>query len=200
MGKGNTVSGTRQAASFGFTLVEVLVAITLFTIVVTTAVSALVVIIDANRKAQNISSTVNNAFFTFEVLTRLLRTGVNYHCGSAGTHTAPRDCVNGDNEVYFTDDRGNFVHVWHDTAATGSIMMEVDSTAPMNGGDFEPAYSLTSPDFDVETLLFHVTGSPLNDAVQPRTTIVMYGVTNADTQESSSLKLQSTVAQRMIDL
>jgi prepilin-type N-terminal cleavage/methylation domain-containing protein len=185
----------------GFTLVEVLVAVTLFTIVVTTAVSALIVILDANRKAQNISTTVNNAFFTFEIMTRLMRTGINYHCGSAGTRTAPRDCVNGDSEVYFTDDRGRFVHIWHDTSATGSIMMEVDSTVPMNGSPFEPAYSLTAPDFDVETLLFHVTGSTISaDTEQPKTTIVLHGITNAGTPESSSLKLQSTVVQRMLDL
>jgi prepilin-type N-terminal cleavage/methylation domain-containing protein len=185
----------------GFTLVEVLVAVALFTIVVTTAVSALIVILNANRKAQNISTTVNNAFFTFEVMTRLLRTGLNYHCGDAGAHTAPRDCATGDNEVYFTDDRGQFVHIWHDTSDdVGVVMIEVDSTPPMNGGNFDPAYALTASDFDVETLLFHVTGSTIGDTEQPKTTVVLDGVTNPGTKESSALKLQSTVAQRMLDL
>jgi hypothetical protein len=79
-------------------------------------------------------------------------------------------------------------------------MMEVDTTGTANGVVFGSAYALTAPDFDVETLLFHVTGSTIGDTVQPKTTIVLNGVTNAGTAESSSLKLQSTVVQRMLDL
>jgi prepilin-type N-terminal cleavage/methylation domain-containing protein len=188
--------------STGFTLVEVLVAVALFTIVVTTAVSALLIILDANRKAQNISNTINNAFFTFETMARLMRTGVNYHCGGSGSLDEPNDCPNGDSEVYFTDDRGQFVHVWLDVSGgVGTIMQEVDDDGAQNGISFGPEYPLTSDDFDVETLLFHVTGSDISgDTEQPKTTITFHGISKPGTPESSELKLQTTVTQRMIDL
>ena len=187
----------------GFSLVEVLVATALFTVVVVVAVSALLVILDANRKAQNIANTINNTFFSFETMTRLMRTGSNYHCGAGGTLTVPQDCVNGDTQVYFTDDRGQFVHIWFDTSsATGTIMEEIDSTNK-NGTTFDAAYPLTTDDFSVQQLLFTVSGSqPVSssDRNQPMTTIVLYGITNKNGRGSSDLKLQSTVTQRILDI
>lgn len=186
----------------GFTLVEVLVSVALFTIVMTTAVSALIIILDANRKAQNISNTINNAFFTFETMSRLMRTGVNYHCGGGGSTDSPQDCPNGDNEMFFTDDRGQFVHVWlTEASGVGTIMQEADEDGASNGVSFGPEYPLTSDDFDVETLLFTVTGSDItSDTEQPKTTITFHGISNPGTPESSELKLQTTVTQRVIDL
>lgn len=192
-----------QNNNTGFTLVEVLVSVALFTVVVTTAVSALIIILDANRKAQNISSTINNAFFTFETMSRLMRTGVNYHCGGGGSTDSPQDCVNGDNEMFFTDDRGQFVHVWlTEVSGIGTIMQEADPNGATTGGiSFGPEYPLTSDDFDVETLLFTVTGSDIvSNTEQPKTTITFHGISNPGTSESSELKLQTTVTQRVIDL
>jgi prepilin-type N-terminal cleavage/methylation domain-containing protein len=188
--------------SSGFTLVEVLVSVALFVIVVTTAVSALLVILDANRKAQSISNTINNTFFTYETMSRLMRTGLNYHCGSGGQITEPNDCPNGDDEIYFTDDRGQFVHIWLDrSSGNGVVMQEVDPNGAGNGVSFGPEYELTAADFDVQTLRFIVTGSTVaSDTEQPMTTIILHGVANAGTPESSELKLQTTVTQRMIDL
>ena len=187
----------------GFSLIEVLVATALFTVVVTIAVSALLVILDANRKAQNISNTINNAFFSFETMTRLLRTGAGYHCGTGGTITVPQDCAQGGKDIYFTDDRGQFVHLWYDTSsATGSVMQEVDSTNK-NGTAFAAAYPLTADDFQVDQMLFTVTGSlPVSgsDRAQPMTTIVLSGVTNKNGRGQSDLKLESTVTQRILDI
>ena len=188
----------------GFTLIEVLVAVALFTIVVTVSVGALLVILDSNRKAQNISNTINNAFFSFETITRLMRTGVSYHCGSSGSITSPRDCPSGDTEAYFTDDRGQFVHITFDTStATGTIMEEIDVDGASNGVSFGPEYPLTADDFDVEYLVFTITGSETvsgGDRNQPLTTVVLDGITNKGKKWESELKLQSTVAQRMLDL
>jgi prepilin-type N-terminal cleavage/methylation domain-containing protein len=187
----------------GFSLVEVLVATTLFTVVVVIAVGSLLVILDANRKAQSIANTINNTFFSFETMTRLMRTGSGYHCGAGGTITSPQDCSTGDTQVYFTDDRGQFVHIWFDTTSgTGTIMEEIDSTNK-NGTAFAAAYPLTTDDFSVQQLLFTVTGSlPVSgsDRNQPMTTIVLYGVTNKNGRGTSDLKLQSTVTQRILDI
>ncbi len=186
----------------GFTLIEVLVSVALFVIVVTTAVSALLVVLDANRKSQSISNTINNTFFTFETMSRLMRTGLNYHCGSSGQVTAPNDCPNGDDEIYFTDDRGQFVHIWLDTSnGNGVIMQEVDQNGAGNGVSFGPQYELTSENFDIKTLRFVVTGSTIaGNTEQPMTTITLHGIADEGTPQSAELKLQTTVTQRMIDL
>lgn len=190
----------------GFTLVEMLVSTAIFVTVVTVAVSALIVVLDASRKAQNMSNTINNAFFSMETMARLMRTGYNYHCrtSASGGADGPQDCPNGGSHIYFTDDRGYFVHIWHDTSSSpGVIKQEVDQSGAANGVSFGTEYAITSPNFDVESLVFHVSGSdPLSDGntVQPLTTISLEGVTNGGGQEESRLRLQTSVAQRMLDL
>lgn len=64
----------------GFTLVEILVALMIFSLVVVVALAALVRIVDANRKAQTIQDAVINLSFTMESMTRELRTGSTYYC------------------------------------------------------------------------------------------------------------------------
>lgn len=190
----------------GFTLIEVLVATAIFVTVVTVAVSALIVVLDASRKAQNMSNTINNAFFSMETMARLMRTGYNYHCrtNASGSADNAQDCPTGGSHIYFTDDRGYFVHIWHDTSASlGVIKQEVDQSGATNGISFGTEYAITSPNFDVESLVFHVSGSePLSDGdtEQALTTISLDGVTNSGAQEESRLRLQTSVTQRMLDL
>jgi hypothetical protein len=169
-------------------------------------VSALVTILDANRKAQSVSTSINNAFFAFENLTRLLRTGLYYHCGDdGGSKTTNRMLVNdcassppvstdGESAISFIDDRSKLVRIWLDSSSgTGVVMEQVDTETP---------YGLTSADFDVSKLMFYVSGSVpgVADGKQPKTTIVLEGITNAGTPEKSELHLQSTVTQRTIDI
>ena len=63
-----------------FTLIEILVALSIFAIVVVVALAALVKIIDANKKSQTIQDAVVNMSFTMESMTRELRTGSTYYC------------------------------------------------------------------------------------------------------------------------
>lgn len=64
----------------GFTLVEMIVALMIFSMVAVVALAALVKIIDANRKAQTIQDAVVNMSFVMESMTRELRTGSVYYC------------------------------------------------------------------------------------------------------------------------
>lgn len=64
----------------GFTLVEIMVALMIFSLVVVVALAALVRIVDANRKAQTIQDAVVNLSFSMESMTRELRTGSAYYC------------------------------------------------------------------------------------------------------------------------
>ncbi len=64
----------------GFTLVEMMVALMIFSIVAVVALTALVRIIDANKKAQTIQDVVVNMSFTLESMTRELRSGSSYYC------------------------------------------------------------------------------------------------------------------------
>ncbi|MDE1975434.1 MAG: type II secretion system protein [Patescibacteria group bacterium] len=64
----------------GFTLVEMIVSLMIFSIVAVVALAAMVKIIDANRKAQTIQDAVTNISYALDSMSRELRTGSNYYC------------------------------------------------------------------------------------------------------------------------
>lgn len=64
----------------GFTLVEMIVSIAIFTIVAVIAVGALLKIIDANKKAQSLKTTINNVHYLLDSMSREVRTGSRYYC------------------------------------------------------------------------------------------------------------------------
>ncbi len=75
----------------GFTLVEIIVAMMIFSIVAVVALAALVKIIDANKKAQTTQDAVIGLSFALEAMSREIRTGSNIRCetGSSGNFSNP---------------------------------------------------------------------------------------------------------------
>ncbi len=66
----------------GFTLIEMIVSLALFSIVITISVGALLVLIATNQQLQSEQSVMTNLSFALDSMTREIRTGYNYHCDS----------------------------------------------------------------------------------------------------------------------
>lgn len=64
----------------GFTLVEALVSLGIFSIVVVAASGVILSIISSNKKNQAISSVVNNLNYSIESMVRDIKTGYKYQC------------------------------------------------------------------------------------------------------------------------
>lgn len=67
-----------QNLSQGFTLLEMIVAIFIFSIVVTIASGAMLSMINANRKAQALKTVMNNVNLALDSMSRDIRFGTNY--------------------------------------------------------------------------------------------------------------------------
>ncbi len=65
----------------GFTLVEMIVALGVFSIVATVALGALMKIISANRKAQTLQTSITNLNFALESMSREFRDSKYFQCG-----------------------------------------------------------------------------------------------------------------------
>lgn len=70
----------------GFTLVEMLIAVALFSIVMLISTATIFSIIGGNRKAQAINAVSNNLNFAIESMVRDIKTGYGYTC--KGAHIA----------------------------------------------------------------------------------------------------------------
>lgn len=165
----------------GFTLVEMLVSISLFAMVVTMSVGVLLVLIDANGRAQSMQLVMTNLSFALDSMTREIRTGTNWYCGdSAGEPPIPtdasdsaaatEDCADGNyisisesgnslTEGYATDR----VTYWFDDDAhgtvggenVGAIMRKLGGPSGSDSG----WVALTGKDVDIDKVVFRVDGT-----------------------------------------
>ncbi len=169
-----------RSSSVGFTLVEMIVAIFVFSVVMVIATGALASIIGANRKAQAVKSVMNNIAFSVDSMTRALRVGTDYHCSGGACSR------NGSDSLTFTDVDGREIE-YRFNENDGQIERSID------GAGFLP---LTAPEVVIERLTFYVDGVDANG--QPRVLIVVSGHAGAGRAETT-FDIQTLVSQRILD-
>jgi prepilin-type N-terminal cleavage/methylation domain-containing protein len=64
----------------GFTLIEILISLSIFTVVVVFSCGVILSIVSSNKKNQAISSVVNNLNYSIESMIRDISTGFSYQC------------------------------------------------------------------------------------------------------------------------
>ena len=204
---------TRSQA--GFTLVEMLVAVSLFAVVMTVSIGALLSLIDANRKAQAIQSVMNNLNVALDGMVRNIRMGHTYHCGSANetnktTLSTAADCTSGGALIAFEPfggSRASNADQWVYWFEDGRLYKSEDSR--------DTQLPITAPEIQIDSFQVFVTGaqntlSGNGDTVQPRVVIVLEGTAGAEnnpfgvlgTSERirTTFTIQSAASQRLLDL
>ena len=219
----------------GFSLVEVLVALAIFTIVITTVNGALVVLINANSKSNHTQEVITNLMFALDGMTRRVRTGFGYHCipptssnkfnhptnGGSLKATSTQDCLGGlslsfvdtegalgdkgyEKRLVYSFDKDYHTKPDHDPDRGAIIVREFikpsDNSDEINDLLGDP-YPITSEQVDITNAFFTVRNSDHDDTdhLQPSVTFVLEGeiIFKGST---TSLQLQSTVAQRVLDI
>ena len=215
----------RSVTQSGFTLVEMIVSLALFSVVITIAVGALLVLIASNERFQEEQSVMTNLSFAIDSMTREIRTGVNYFCDSQdsanGVSAGQRifqngqdlsfeptqDCQNGNS----SDRRYHGISfVEGGQSITGSadtrIVYFFDDTEGkiyrrVSGND---AQSIVSSGIFIENAEFFVTGSdPLSDGsseIDQATVSIVIEARETDSAADSTYNIQTTVVQRTLDI
>lgn len=182
----------------GFTLIEIMVSVSVFMIIMTISMGTIVTIVDANRKSQTLRTVMDNLNFTIEAMTRTIRFGTNYHCDVTDTTpaiTSPNDCVSGASSIVVKASNGDTVTY---KLVGGQIKRDVDRLVGIDTYD----YALTSPDVFIATTTFRVIGSypySSGNLFQPQVIIVISGYSGTKATSKSSFGLQTTVSQRVFD-
>jgi prepilin-type N-terminal cleavage/methylation domain-containing protein len=179
----------------GFTLVEILVSVMIFSIVMLIAVGALLSMLDANRKAQVLKSSINNLSFALENMSRQMRAGSSYHCGT-GTLTEPLDCINGASQFAFEKYGGN------PASANDQVVYRLSNNRIERSLDGGAVYlPITAPEVVVEELMFYVVGAPPTDSPkeQPKVIITMRGYAGENQRIRTEVRLETMVTQRTLD-
>lgn len=196
---------THAQASRGFTLVELIVATALFSIVMLVSVGALLSLVGANHKVQSLQSVMDNLNISLDGMERAIRMGSNFHgaggdlnCGGSDYQTT-HDCVDG-GTIFAFEPYGNTSSdqpwIYSYDAVTKRLYKSENGAAPI---------AITAPEVSIDSLKFYVVGSDRGcsvtpcDTVQPKVVIVVKGTAGAD-KAKTTFHVQVTAVQRLLDL
>lgn len=188
-----------------------MVSVAIFAVVMVIALGALLAISAADRKAETIGAVMNNLNFAVESMTRNIRTGVDYHCGT----TAGGDCTAGDVLFKFTSAAGLATVYKYDTSAScgqtgavkGCILRCTGGTCDSDNGTnylpiTAPEVIITNVNTSGSGLEFYLRGSTLGSAgdnVQPNVVITVTGYVAISDTQKSQFALQTSATQRLYD-
>lgn len=170
----------------GFTLIEMIVAVGLFSVVMLISVGALLSLVGANRKAQALQSVMNNLSIAVDGMVRSIRMGSGYSCDAGGDCAGGGDVFSfvpfgGGDRWFFYEDGGRLYR-----STTGSTF------------DGQP---LTAPEIRIDTLKFYAIGTTPGDTVQPKVVIELQGTAGTDKMKTTTtFSIQATAVQRILDI
>jgi prepilin-type N-terminal cleavage/methylation domain-containing protein len=190
-----------------FTLIEMMVAVSIFAIVMMVGVGALLTMVEVNKRAQGINSVMNNLNAAVEQMSRSIRVGSSYYCGATANPPAPatlatqQDCqVSGGLLLAFEETGGNVDDVNDQTVyrLNGTQLERSLKQSGANGS----WVALTAPEVVITNFKFYVTGSTPtsgNDFTQPRVLMIIKGTATVQ-GGPTEFTIQSSVTQRLIDI
>lgn len=185
LGVKRQTSNVKRPRTRGFTLVEMIVSLGLFTIIMFIATSAFLSVVNADRKARAVRIAVDNLNIALEDMSRRIKTGYSYYCGSVGeTLDTVNDCPAGSNTLFFTNQDGTRMKY----ALIGPAI-------------FRDTTQVTSPEVTITGLKYLVSGSGTllsGNKQQPMVVIVVDGSLGSGAA-STTFKMQTSITQRVYD-
>ena len=185
----------------GFTLVEMLVAVSIFAIVMTISIGTLIVLLSAAGVAQSAQSITSNLSFAVDTIARHIRTGYDYYC----TNTVPADgaalpssigdCVDGASVFVFTEQNQS-------GSGTQRVAYRFDSTEQALFQKVEDGswVRLTSTEVIINPFSFTLVGSAEGDDVQPTVRILLKAEPADERANVYPFHIQTTVTSKQLNI
>ncbi|MEN9647627.1 MAG: hypothetical protein RLY57_431 [Candidatus Parcubacteria bacterium] len=172
----------------GFSLIELMVAVSIFAIVMVISMGAILTVVNGNKKNQTMQVAINNLNFAVESMTRSIKTGYNYSIGDACKSlslniTEDQNGLGGDDRVTYSlqqfsgdnDNYGLFIDN-QDTGYSGFV---------------------TAPDLNITKLCFMQERE--DQGLQPYVAVVIQGETTGSKAElKTAFNLYTSVTQRQV--
>ncbi len=172
----------KKVQTGGFTLVELIISVGIFSLLMVLSVGALLAVVSANKNAQGIKSAVENLNFSLETMARTIRSGSNYVCEDTNSDGK---C----NHISFYDRSGAYevfnenVGVKIDYYLYGATLMRTVSGA-------NPV-AMTSSDVSVNLLRFDI-----DIMKQPNVLIIIDGLVNYKNTLETKFQIETLAVQR----
>ncbi len=180
----------------GFTLIEMLVSVALFSIVMTIVAAAYLNLINLDRQTHATNDIVNNLNFAVDSIARTIRTGTVYSCGSATDSYGDCPTVPGTAMSLTNDQSQSVAYILNTTThQIGTCATTVSLCNSTN------ATYLTDPRIKINTLSFYVSGNSKTDGLQPQVVIVIQGTLAVDPAHAPvNFTIETSATQRGVDI
>jgi prepilin-type N-terminal cleavage/methylation domain-containing protein len=212
----------------GFTLIEMIVSLGLFSVVITIAIGAFLSLVAGNEQLQSEQNVMINITFALDSMTREIRTGTHYYC-----NTRPNYSAGGPNNIF---DNGNDLDAILDdetadcSAGRSPSSHDLQGLAFKEGGDsitgsgnerivyfFDrdegtiyrrvgsgDRQSIVSSGIVIEDMEFYVSGSnPLSSGsgnIVDQPVVTIYIKAHEDRNNAKSYDIQTSITQRTLDI
>ena len=170
----------------GFTLIELMVAISIFIVVMTISMGSILGIFDANRKSRSLKTVLNNLNLSIESMSKEMRFGTNYHCGS-GNVEVPQNCPSGETLISFL------------SSDNVQITYRLNNQVIEKKTGNDPYIAITAPEIVIDDLVFYALGAGTGDTLQPKVLIKIQSHSGTD-KSRSNFTLETLVSQRAFDI
>lgn len=192
----------------GFTLIEMIVATGIFTIVMLVVVGSLISLNNESRKSRSIRLVTDNLSSAIDSMSRNVRMGSYYHCGcgTAGSPSTPGDAnyPDGPRDCPMIDSLGNggdqclaFESQFGATALSADqYVYRLSNNRIQRSKDGGVTFiDLTAPEIRINDLRFFVQGST-PDAHQPVITLFIRGTASVTPKMATDFNIQTTLGSR----
>lgn len=190
--------------SRGFTLVEIMVSISIFAIIITTGMGALLQITRSYQISQNRSAVIANLQFAIESMVRDIRLGDNYYAGNFGSLPSFDDQdrhndssgVTGNTQIVFKGAPGRgVIRYTFDTSSSADDFLVREQH--LSGTTSTASMVSDVGGIVITDAVFRVVGSSPDDDLQPSVFIYIRG---EDTENQIPFVIQTLVSQRNLDI
>ncbi len=184
----------------GYTIIETMVAISVFLIVITIGMGALLNTSSLHNKSSNMRSIMDSLSFMMDDMSKNLRTGYNYHCGNvSGPNYLALNCKDG-KMIVFESSSGNptdSTDQWLYYMISGKILKSTKISDPDTWVQLNPNEII----IDLDKSGFFVFGADesQSDGKQPFVVIRLSGTINYK-GVGTPFSLQTSVSQRQRDV
>lgn len=190
----------------GFTLVELLVSIALFSILVSIAAGGFVNALRSEREAAAMMSAQSNVSIALEQMTREMRTGYLFCNTIGGTSPSPACASSCIVDPSVPDPNAPDTHFWqcsnfleYYNASGQRIDYSLDSQGVLYRSVDGTAQPLTGSNVSIKYLTFEIWGNTEGDHWNPRVTVSIGVAPNDPTVNWTTASLQTSVSAREID-
>lgn len=181
-----------SSPSRGYSLLELIVSLGIFSMVMLVVMGAYVTLISLDRQARANNQLAATLSFAVESMARAMRTGTSYDCNGGGN---PFNCSGGGgSSISFLDSQGQTIT--YIQKSDGSIGQCTGTSGCLDNN----AVSLTDRRISISSLRFYVRGVGVGDDTQPNVTFVVAGTMSTEDGKVSSFSIQTGATQRLIEL